>query len=562
MISDKALIRELKAIAGAGHVATGQQAMRRFVRGYRYGEGRALVVVRPGTLADLWRVARATVRAGRVIIMQAANTGLTGGSTPQGTYDRGVVVINTMRLKGIHLLNAGAQVVCMPGATLFELERELRPLGREPHSEIGSSCLGASVHGGVCNNSGGALIRRGPAYTEAALYARVDEAGELRLVNELGIDLGHDPEEQLENLERGNFERILNDMHKRVCSAPGYIDHVRDVNATSPARYNADPRHLRGASGSAGRVVVFALRLDTFPRAAESHVFHVASDNPDVLSGLRTRLMAEAALVPIAAEYIHRDMFRLAAQYGKDTFLAVRMLGSDRLPWLFSLKSAVDGMMDRMGWGAVRLSDRLLQWASQLAPQHLPGRLRQTGELYEHHLFIKVDDEQVDAVRSVLSEIRADVEGTAYQCDPEEGGAAFLHRFAAAGAAIRYSILKGGGSDRLVALDVALRRNDRAWHYIMPEHLRPMVAQTLNYGHYFCHVFHQDFVLKPGVDAEAFKRGMMAHYQSRGAECPAEHNVGHLYPAKPELAKFYRELDPTNVLNPGIGHTSRLHNWE
>ncbi|OYW86218.1 MAG: D-lactate dehydrogenase, partial [Hyphomonas sp. 32-62-5] len=186
MISDAALIRELKTIAGAGHVLTGAQTMRRYLKGHRFGEGPAVAVVRPGSLVDLWRVARASVRAGRIIILQAANTGLTGGSTPEGTYDRGVVLINTMRLKGIHMLNAGAQVVCLPGATLFELDRELRPLQREPHSEIGSSCMGASVLGGVCNSSGGALVRRGPAYTEAAIYAQVDETGELRLINRLG----------------------------------------------------------------------------------------------------------------------------------------------------------------------------------------------------------------------------------------------------------------------------------------------------------------------------------------------------------------------------------------
>lgn len=38
---------------------------------------------------------------------------------------------------------------------------------------IGSSCIGASVIGGVCNNSGGSLVKRGPAYTEMALYAQL-----------------------------------------------------------------------------------------------------------------------------------------------------------------------------------------------------------------------------------------------------------------------------------------------------------------------------------------------------------------------------------------------------
>jgi len=35
----------------------------------------------------------------KIIIIQAANTGLTGGSTPDGNnYDRDVVIINTLKL--------------------------------------------------------------------------------------------------------------------------------------------------------------------------------------------------------------------------------------------------------------------------------------------------------------------------------------------------------------------------------------------------------------------------------------------------------------------------------
>ncbi len=106
-----------------------------------------------------------------IIINQAANTGLTGGSTPDGNdYDRDIVVINTMRIDGIQLINNASQVICLPGSTLNELENQLKPFGREPHSVIGSSCIGASVIGGICNNSGGALVQRGPAYTEMALY--------------------------------------------------------------------------------------------------------------------------------------------------------------------------------------------------------------------------------------------------------------------------------------------------------------------------------------------------------------------------------------------------------
>ena len=47
----------------------------------------------------------------------------------------------------------------------------------------------------------------------------------------------------------------------------------------------------------------------------------------------------------------------------------------------------------------------------------------------------------------------------------------------------------------------------------------------------------------------------------RGAEYPAEHNVGHLYRAKPALKDFYEKLDPCNYFNPGIGQTSKRQHW-
>ena len=44
---------------------------------------------------------------------------------------------------------------------------------------------------------------------------------------------------------------------------------------------------------------------------------------------------------------------------------------------------------------------------------------------------------------------------------------------------------------------------------------------------------------------------------AKGAKYPAEHNVGHMYEADECLQEFYRELDPTNTFNPGIGGTEK-----
>jgi len=131
---DAAFTEALRKIVGKSHVLTGSERTRRFCTGFRFGHGPVIAVVRPGSLVEQWRVLKASIAANKIVIMQAANTGLTGGSTPDGDdYDRGIVLINTMRISGIHLINRGQQVVCLPGATLYQLENALHPIGRDPH---------------------------------------------------------------------------------------------------------------------------------------------------------------------------------------------------------------------------------------------------------------------------------------------------------------------------------------------------------------------------------------------------------------------------------------------
>lgn len=76
------IIETFSAIVGRKHVYVGDQATRRFRKGYRYGDGEILAAVRPGTLVEQWKVLEACVAADLIVIFQAANTGLTGGSTP------------------------------------------------------------------------------------------------------------------------------------------------------------------------------------------------------------------------------------------------------------------------------------------------------------------------------------------------------------------------------------------------------------------------------------------------------------------------------------------------
>lgn len=379
------LIQTLTTIVGARYIITDSAKTARYREGYRFGLGQALAVVRPANLLEQWHVLKACVAADVIVITQAANTGLTGGSTPDGAdYDRDVVIVNTLRMDLIYPVQRGEQVVCLPGSTLNQLELLLKPMGREPHSVIGSSCIGASVLGGVCNNSGGALVKRGPAYTEMALFAQINQQGEVELVNHLGIELGHQPEDILRRLQQREYDpedvaEITGKGHDQA-----YCDHVRQVDENTAARFNADPARHYEASGCAGKLMVFAVRLDTFPIEKDTAVFYIGTNDTAQLADIRRAFLSELQSLPVSGEYIHRDAFDMAAVYGKDTFWMIKKFGTHRLPKLFALKAAVERISKKLNFLPTHWLDKVLQAISHKLPEHLPSTLRDYRDCYEH----------------------------------------------------------------------------------------------------------------------------------------------------------------------------------
>ena len=360
-------ITALKNAAGSKQVLTTNTDTLHYRQGFRSGGGDAIAVVFPTDLLTLWRVLQICVQGDVIVIMQAANTGLTEGSTPSGNdYDRPVVIIQTLKLNQFLLIDDARQVVSFPGTTLFQLEDALKPFGREPHSVIGSSCIGASVIGGIANNSGGSLIKRGPAYTELSLYAQVNSEGELQLVNHLGIDLGDDPEQILENLQRQNFSAAAVKQLDKLASDKDYEQRVRDVDADTPARFNADKRRLYEASGCAGKLAIFAVRSDTFQQPRQTKTFYLGVSDPALLTKLRRDILQDFHNLPVSAEYVHKIAFDIAHKYGKDSFLAIDKLGTAKMPQLFALKNKVAAFLDRQKWLPDDIPDKILFYCCRL----------------------------------------------------------------------------------------------------------------------------------------------------------------------------------------------------
>ena len=562
-MSIKNIISEIKKISGSKYIITEDWRKQPYSKGWRYGKGNAFAVVKPGTLIEIWKILELCAKEDIIIIMQAANTGLTGGSTPYGDdYERPVIVLNTMRIDDIHIINDGKQIIGLTGSTLYNLEKKLKPYKREPHSIIGSTSIGASIIGGICNNAGGSLVQRGPSYTQMALYAKINKNKKLELVNELDINLGSSPEEILSNLQNKNYKKSDIKNTGKLGSDDKYSEIIRKINEDTPSRFNSDSRLLYGASGSAGKLAVFAVRLDTYRSPKENKVFYVGTNDPDVFWNIRRDILSKFKTLPTLGDYLHRDCYDAAKKYSKDTFLVIERLGTKFLPTLFELKRRVDILAKKLKFFPDNFSDRLMQFLSNFWPNHLPKRMENFRDLFEHHWVIEMSDEGIVEAEKYFSEIFKNQDGDYFICNEFESKKASLHRFVSASAIGRYHILNSKNHGDMMSLDIAFPRNEKNWFEKLPKEIDELLEMKLYYGHLFCHVLHQNYIVKKGVDGDELKKKLLKIYDKRGAEYPAEHNVGHEYHAKPSLLNFYKQLDPTNRFNPGIGKTTKLKDWK
>lgn len=556
-------LQRLGEQVGNDHLITDPYQKNYYCKGFRYGRGEALAVVVPQTLMQLWQVLKICQEEGVIILMQAANTGVTGGSTPHGdNYDRPVVIISTRKIKGMKVINDARQIIAFPGSSLTELEDGLKPYGREPHSVIGSSCIGASVVGGICNNSGGSLLQRGPAFTEKSVFARINEDGTLELINHLGIELGDTPEQIIGNLEAGTYSTgTASDWAGKIW-ADDYYAVIKDVDAPTPTRFNGNPQYLHESSGCAGKVIVFAVRLATFAAVTAQDTFYIGTNDERELLQLRRFLIENLDHLPIQAEYIDRSAFRLTLRYARHMYLSIKRLGPAALPGLMQKKARWDAQVRRLKLLPANMVDRLIQWGNRLVPANVAPRLMAFHQRFEHHLMIKVDRADTAQLNTLLSGFFAQKSGDWFHCSETEQADAFLIRFAVGGTPVFYCDYYGiDGDSRLISLDVALRRNDDQWTLQLPPALAAQVQEQSCCGHFFCLVNHQDYILKPGVDGAQFKAAVLELLNLRGARYPAEHNIGHLYHASEAHQQHFHALDPTNSCNPGIGKTSKLKDW-
>ena len=158
MTASVGLIRDLGAIVGDGAVLQSSAETEKYERGYRYGSGRALAIVRPAAVAELATVVRYCFAHDLKIVPQGANTGLVGASTPDDSG--GQLLVSLDRLRGmeafdVHNRTASARA----GTRLSELNREVGQHELFYPIDLGSD---PTLGGMVATNTGGSrLVRYG-----------------------------------------------------------------------------------------------------------------------------------------------------------------------------------------------------------------------------------------------------------------------------------------------------------------------------------------------------------------------------------------------------------------
>lgn len=75
-------------------------------------------------------------------------------------------------------------------------------------------------------------------------------------------------------------------------------------------------------------------------------------------------------------------------------------------------------------------------------------------------------------------------------------------------------------------------------------------------SHFGCNVFHDSLMVSTDVDVKNAKKHIQKIIEDAGGKLPAEHGHGTEYEAPISTQERWKKMDPTNSMNPGVGHSS------
>jgi D-lactate dehydrogenase len=415
----KALWKTLKRIVGRANVLDGtveDTQTSQFLKGARLGRGTALYIVRPKKLRQLIEIVRETVEADCVVLVQGQNTGLTGGSVPRRQDDnRPTVIVSMKDLDTIIPIDDGRRVVCLGGVGLASLQNFIQgTFGRESHSTLGSTFLNPTTAAGVSLGSGGTQCRKGPAYTERALYLKVDKdkygKAVVKVVNTLGVKgLDNEEGEFVAHLRHDGLIRLMDSYVDKVRG--GYESRMKKSNDTygkAPAsdvdyktrlcnhdhqvsRFNADTSGC-DCNRSEGKVLVLASVHDTYEPPKASKTFWVSFDSLETALEFRREVCLDNPQdVPISVEYMDRDAFDVIDSAGRVLGNMIKLVGpsSTIVRDLWNIKLWIEALDFT---GAPMVIDKFLYFVNPILPSILPSSVLKLGKNLDHHVAMTIGD--------------------------------------------------------------------------------------------------------------------------------------------------------------------------
>ena len=152
------LLDQLRAMVGASHVLT-EGDLAAYEQDWRKRErGKALAVVRPGSTAEVAAVVKACAAAGVSLVPQGGNTGLSVGSTPDGSGTQ--VVLSLTRMNAVREIDgANLAMTVEAGCVLQSLQQAAEQAGYLFPLSLAAegSC---TIGGNLATNAGGTQVLR------------------------------------------------------------------------------------------------------------------------------------------------------------------------------------------------------------------------------------------------------------------------------------------------------------------------------------------------------------------------------------------------------------------
>jgi len=583
------LPKKLARIAGNENVISGlfeDSSNTTYLKGARLGRGKALAIVTPTSLRAAVRALELAVKADCVVVPQGQNTGLTGGSVPREDEEeaRPYVVINMRKLDTMFPIDNGEKVVCLAGAGISSLASNLNEWGyhdRESHSTLGSTFLNPTTAAGVAFGSGGTQLRKGSAYTDRCLFARVYENkwGKriVEVVNTLGIEGIEDSDfyentgstiEQLDiyaNDVRQGYERPMASSSKSKHGTAMASDHTyphrvcevgEDKKGREVSRYNADTRGEQ-CNRSEGKVLILATVHDTFVKPEEKKSYWISFKDFDTTLKFRKEVCLDNPKdLPISCEYMDRDSFDIIDRSGRILGNLIKVIGMGSLMGtLWDVKLKIEALPFD---GSELICDKLLHTFNSFTPALLPSKVMKLGKDMDHHIAMTVGEfgeGEKDRFLNRMEKFAKDNEGgiVIHECKSSaEENSLTAFRFVAAPAFRTWCV---GENAQGFSVDYALPKNGGQAPLVGEG--QPTPLKRMRYSHLGCNVVHEDIAYELGVDTHAAKYALKKEVEKTcGGKLPAEHGHGTEYHAPKDTQQRWMKMDPLNVMNPGIGGLS------